>query len=334
MNAFKHLSLVLLLGLLCTTVAEAQKKNANANAASLKEDLALLMTMFSGEFDNYQQYYKEKEDKVKEPHQHIHSVFAPVKLPTFGENVLFVKQYLDGNPRKVYRQRLYVFNEDPTEKAIRLDIYSFKTDSLYADAHLKPDKLNGLTADKVVNTPGCAVYWKRDGDKFWGYMKDKACSVVSKQTNKKIFITDSLMLSRDELWIRDEATDEDGKYVFGHKGKIHHKLKKCQYYKGWWVLQQAGFNDKYDLNRNIVLHDQGGRVRLKDSTGRQMKYTIELSKVVFGKDMEVLKLALYEDGNDRAIDYTWTSPDARMIGMNLRWFQSGFTKIEPTAAKK
>jgi len=42
----------------------------------------------------------------------------------------------------------------------------------------------------------------------------------------------------------------------------------------------------------------------------------------------VLKLALYEDGNDRAITYIWGEPGAGRLGMNLRWMQVGLTRTD------
>jgi hypothetical protein len=301
------------------------KKKSVLPAPSLKDDLTLMLSWFEGEFNNFQQVHKEKEDKVAEVHEHIHSIFKPVSLPAFGPNVFYVMQYMDGNPKKIYRQRLYTFTEDATEKAIRLDIYSFATDSLYYGADKAPEKLSALTPAQLTNTAGCGVYWKKDGEQFWGYMKDKACSFVSKRSGKKIFVTDSLRLTKNEIWIRDEAFDEDGKYVFGHKAKIHHKLKRCSYYKGWFALEKAGL-DAYESSRTLLMHDQGGRVRLLTNEGKPMKYTVELSKVIYGKDQEVLKMALYEDGKDRAIDYSWASSDARMIGINMRWFSAGLTR--------
>ena len=295
---------------------------------NLPSELPQLMTLFAGEFDNFEQVHKEKEDKVAEIHEHIHSIFAPVSLPAFGANVLYVKQYMDGNTKKIYRQRLYNFVDDAAEGAVRLDIYSFAVDSLYDDAHLKPEKLANVTPATLTNTPGCAVYWKKTDDKFIGYMKDKACNFVSKRSGKRVFITDSLLLNSNQLWIRDEATDEDGKYVFGHKGHIPHKLKRCHFYKGWFALEKAGLPDDYESTHDLMLHDQGGRQRLMTKDGKPMKYTLELAHVVYGKDQTVLKLALYEEGNPKAIDYTWTSPGAGLIGINMRWFSAGMTRVK------
>jgi hypothetical protein len=334
----QFLSVALLLATLLTTLLTmcVLPQQPSFAQTSLDADLRELTTLFTGEFDNFQQVWKEREDKAVEPHEHIHSIFFPVKLPEFGEQVFYVKQYMDGDPRKIYRQRIYAFKKNPQEGAIQLDIFSFAVDSLYDNAHLAPIKLQGLKPAAMQTNTGCAVYWKKNAGEasFTGYMKDRACFFPSKRTGKKIYVTDSLRLSADELWIRDEATDQDGNYVFGHKGKIPHKLKRCRFFTGFAVVQKnpqaadSAAREQYHTMRNIRLHDQGERLRIVGESGEQTKYTIELSQVLYGKGLPVIKLAVYEDGNTKAVAYTWANPDAKRLGINLRYMQTGFTLVE------
>jgi len=300
---------------------------AQKNNNTLQQELDTMMVWFAGEFDNFQQVWMEKRDSVRPDliHEHIHSIFAPVQVPAFGKHVFYVKQYMDGNPKKIYRQRLYSFGIDKAEKAIRLDIYSFPVDSLYYDAHLQPEKLRDLKPEQLSTMPGCGVFWKRNGDHFIGYMKPRACNVVSKRTGKRIYITDSLKLTRDEIWIRDEAEDEDGNYVFGHKGKIPHKLKRSVYYSAWMVVQNPLKQNEYFTMRNLRLHNQGDKMRFVTEKGELTKYWLELSEVVYGKDLHVLKLAIYEDGKPDAIAYTWGNTNAKRLGINMRTLQAGIT---------
>jgi hypothetical protein len=305
-----------------------------AAQAVLQADLKQMMDLFAGEFDNFQQVWLEKEEKDKgkavEMHEHIHSIFFPVKLPAFGDNVFYVKQYMDGDPRKIYRQRMYSFKINPTENAIQLDIYSFPVDSLFYDAHLNPSKLDGLTPAKMTTTEGCTVYWKKSSDtSFVGYMKDKACNFVSKRSGKKVFVTDSLRLTRDEIWIRDEAYDEQGGYVFGNKAKIHHKLKRCRFFRAWMAVRtndpKPGEKEEFISIRNVTLHDQGQRFQCVGEKGEKTKYWGELSQVVYQTGLPVLKFAIYEEGKERAIAYTWTNPEARQVGINMRSIQGSCT---------
>ncbi|MEN9599374.1 MAG: hypothetical protein RL596_1693 [Bacteroidota bacterium] len=320
----KKVFLLLSIAFLSLTT-NAQKKKVpvvDSFATQMKE----MLGWFEGEFDNFQQVYKEKEDKVKEVHEHIHSIFKKVSIPAFGDNVFYVIQYMDGDTSKVYRQRIYSFTTDRIEQATRLDIYSFKNDTPYYYANLAPQKLASLTKTDMTITDGCGVWWKKIDGKYIGYMKEKACNFISKRSGKKIYITDSLQLTPNEIWIRDEAYDENGGYVFGHKGKIPHKLKRCTFYKGWILLQKAGFENEYHQFRNQIWHDQGKRIRLLTEDGKSTKYEIELAAVIYGKELEVLKIALYEVGVSKAITYSWASPGTKNIGINLRWLQAGLTK--------
>jgi hypothetical protein len=46
-----------------------------------------MLSWFTGEFDNFQQVWQQKEDKLVDSlcHEHIHSIFLPVKMPAHGQ---------------------------------------------------------------------------------------------------------------------------------------------------------------------------------------------------------------------------------------------------------
>ena len=122
---------------MCPFYLLAQKKTSTV----LKNDMQQMLTLFEGEFDNFQQVYKEKEEKATNIHEHIHSIFKRVSFSPLGNDVFYVLQYMDGDTTKIYRQRIYSFSEDVKENAIRLDIYTFKTDSLFYYSNTHPKKL-------------------------------------------------------------------------------------------------------------------------------------------------------------------------------------------------
>lgn len=310
--------------LLCTIhIATAQPK-----LVTLQAQVQAMELLLQGEFNNFAQVYKEKEDKQPEVHEHIHTILKKVHLPMLGNHVLYVLQYLDGDSTKIYRQRLYSLVPNQAEGAVQLNIYSFDHDSLYYYAHNDTLKLRNLTMGNLSTTQGCAVYWKPTKDGYTGYTKPNACNFISKRTGKKIIVTDSLLLTANELWIRDQAVDENGEYVYGNKANIPHKLKRCIYYKGWLLLQKAGFNEAYHSMRNLLWHDQGKRIRLYTEDNTPTKYEVELAHVVYGSSTQVLKLAVYEVGISKAIMYTWASPGTNNIGINIRWLQAGLTRVQ------
>jgi hypothetical protein len=324
LKSFGFIGIFLLLSI--ALIGQKKEKKAKENS-----DLTLMKTWFAGEYNNYQQVHKEKEDSVKKEliHEHIHSIFEPVTIPWLGTDVYYVKQYMDNDPKKVYRQRVYSFSENKTEKAIQLDIYSFKDktlDSIYTNAHKEKSLFANLTKDQLTSSPGCEVFWKKNADHFIGYMKPRACNFISKRSGKRIFITDSLILNDKEIWIRDEAEDEDGNYVFGHRGKIPHKLRKVKYYTGWAAAKKPEAVEM-DAIRNLSLHNQGDRQAIKFADGSPTGYDVRLGQLIYGKDLEVLQIAVFKSGEETPINYIWTDATAERIGINMKgFFQVGMTK--------
>ena len=292
------------------------------------KELPLMMQWFEGRFDNYAQTVEEKELKAEFPHEWIHSIFARVNLPQFGENVFYVQQYMDGNEAKIYRQRLYVFTPNKKEKAIELKIYTFADEKAILNAHLDQTKLADLTLEKLDSPKGCEVYWRLKGDKFEGSMKKDACKVVSKRSGKTLIITDDLFLTKDEIWINDQAKDDQGNYVFGNKSGVHHKLKRVRMFEGWTAVLKDGSTemtgqdapaDAWDGQRNLMIHDQGGMVKINE------KFSAQLAQLAYKNGTKVLKLGIVDNATGKTVAYTWANPDATRIGINLRWIQAGFT---------
>jgi hypothetical protein len=76
---------------------------------------------------------------------------------------------------------------------------------------------------------------------------------------------------------------------------------------------------EYDGKTKIVIHDQGGKVKIND------KYSVQLANLQHRSGLWVLTLKVIENATGKAISYTWTNPEAEKIGINLRWVQAGFT---------
>lgn len=202
--------------------------SSKSTREKLSADIKLMMEWFAGYFDNCEQVSMEKANNIEPEliHEQIHSIFVPVKMPAFGNNILYVKQYMNGDPTQVYRQRIYSFHPHEKENAIELRIYAFFDDEAYLDAHLQPSKLLELTPEKMRFLPGCELYWQRNGNYFFGSTKEGACRVSSQRSGKTLIIEDDCYLEKEELWVRENAVDENGNYVFGHPDGIHHKLKR------------------------------------------------------------------------------------------------------------
>ncbi|MEE4184322.1 MAG: chromophore lyase CpcT/CpeT [Gammaproteobacteria bacterium] len=357
----RSLPVLLLTGLWSIGSAAAGHADARSAELSLEQQLELFLSWFPGEYDNHEQNWQDNLSKVEQVHERIHHIFYPATAMQVGEHTFFVQQYLDGNRDNVYRQRLYHFTLDQEEGAIRLDIYSFLDEARYRDAHLNPDILATLDKSELVARPGCEVYWEFKGDHFHGYMKERACSVMSRSTGQPIYITDDLRLTPDEIWIRDEAFDGKGQRVFGNRAGIHHKNRKVQYYTGWAGVATAGpglavadgswanadgewaFRGELDNFSRFVIHNEGEIVPILNKDGKPSGYSVQLAKLTYQNTVvPILTLKLWEDATRRVLTYSWAATDSERIGLNARWAQIGLTvapgspsfgfEIEPAAA--
>lgn len=84
----------------------------------------------------------------------------------------------------------------------------------------------------------------------------------------------------------------------------------------------------WSFDRNLVLHDQGGRVLVAPEGAPPV--VIRMRHVVWPPpSTNRPSLVLYvhrPDSPDRAESYSWADPDARMVGINLRWVQASCTR--------
>jgi hypothetical protein len=301
-----------------------------------EKDFRIFLSWFEGEFDSGEQVAFADElgipkDAVPE---RIHSIFRKVDLPAFGEHVFYVEQYLDGDPSKIYRQRLYSFSLDPAEQAIKLVIHIPGDAKALVGAHRDPSKLGGLAPEATRTMPGCDVFWRRRGDAFLGYMKPGACTFPSSRSGKTIVVSDDLYLDDDEIWIFDRAVDTEGQYVYGNKAGIPNKLKKVHYFSCWLAVKRDGAGDDetdaWSFDRNIAVHD-GGEIVWTQASTREARVGLKIRNVVWpsGPNQDSLVLYVHDESSvnpDRAASYAWGDPGAGKLGINLRWMQASCSR--------
>jgi len=310
-------------------ISDDDKNRAEAYAAVLQRDFNRMMEWFPGEYDNMEQVYFDGNLKIPEGerHERIHHVFTPVDLPNFPGTTFYIEQYRGTDPEDVYRQRIYSFEPDNEENAVRLVIYIPKDAAPLKGAYKDLSKLDGLTPADFATYEGCEVYWRYGNGNYHGTMKEGACRVESKRSGKTLVITDDLQLSPDSIWIRDEAVDTDGNYIYGNKARIHHKNNRAAGFNCWVSPRKK--NGEYAFINNLRIHDEGGWIRLESDEYEYEKIGLRMRNVVWptGNNRPSRVLYAYRDGDEEnAISYAWTSPDEPRIGINFRWVQASCTE--------
>lgn len=320
---------------------------AAAEKPGLAADLERFIAWFGGEWNNNEQVWQQKVDAEKlpggkpdDPISHTHHIFAPVAAPKIGEHTYYVQQHLDADMSKAYRQRLYRISRDDSENAIKLEIFSFPDDKAFFNAHLKPDLFRDLEPSALKAAPGCEVYWRYTlaTKEFTGTMKPGACSYFSKALNKRVVISDTLKLSESEIWINDQARDEQGGYIFGSKTGTPVKNRKVRYYTGWMYMKRAGKDAKEtDTNGSyrgdLVIHNEGQYQPLLWDDGTPTQYLVQLAQLTYQNTRApILKLALFDKDTKKSLFYIWANIEATRIGLNLGWVQVGLKQKESRVA--
>jgi len=144
-----------------------------------------------------------------------------------------------------------------------------------------------------------------------------------------ISLPDNIMDKEDFEMVGDTL------YVGGmkpFKNKDRYRFIRTRKFSGWIEMPMKQYPDSIYRKSNLEIHDQGGMAELELEGAI---YTAELTQLLFGQKLAIMKLAIYDmpmdsvQINSRSISYTWLNPEAKRTGINLRKVTSGWTFIEP-----
>ena len=186
-------------------------------STQIERDLDEMLAWFPGVYDNFEQIEAEHETDLETElrHRHLNHTFYPVEIEGIPGLLLYAQQYQHHDPADLYRQRIYSFEPDLEEGAVRLTIYTPHEPAALIDIHLDDARQASLSVEDFYLKPGCEVFWKRSEDRFEGYLKEKACSYYSTRYETQVYLEETLTLRRDALLLNDRAVDGEGNLVFG-----------------------------------------------------------------------------------------------------------------------
>ncbi len=79
----------------------------------------------------------------------------------------------------------------------------------------------------------------------------------------------------------------------------------------------------------LKIHDQGGRLWTQTDEATPVKIGLKLRSVVWptGTNKPALTLYVYKpDDLEKAVSYAWADPEAKLVGINLRWMQGSCSR--------
>ena len=115
-------------------------------------------------------------------------------------------------------------------------------------------------------------------------------------------------------------------------GAPDYQARRVDRYQGWIALQRRRIDpqaaaDDFIFLADLQAHNEGFVTPITDA-GQSTGYAVELARLTYQHtQVPILKLGLIEQATGKTLSYSWAGPQAERIGLNLRWVQSGWTKV-------
>ncbi|MEM7703702.1 MAG: hypothetical protein AAF251_17325 [Pseudomonadota bacterium] len=118
------------------------------------------------------------------------------------------------------------------------------------------------------------------------------------------------------------------------------EIRRARAFSCWISAKKfAGKEDgsaDWTFTRGLKSFDQGGRVFVAGE-GEAPDVTLRLRNVTWARgsrNRPSFVLYVHKDDPVRAVSYSWASPDAELIGINLRWVQGSCSLIKEVEGEK
>lgn len=180
----------------------------------LESDLAQLAAWLPGRYDNADQAGQNRTGGRAD--EALALVIVPIYSLFLGEHAFYVQEMAVDDPRRVLGQRVITF--DLTDDRIVQGTYMLAEPLRWRDAHLDPSLFKGLMANQDLKPlTGCALVWKKDGERFTAANEPSRCRIPSRATGTMLNTELRAELSADRLALSDRSYDANGRLVAGNR---------------------------------------------------------------------------------------------------------------------
>jgi len=125
---------------------------------------------------------------------HVTAVFRPVNVTFLQDSFnVYVEQTLYGH-QKPHRQWIYSFSVDRRYRAIKLQMYNFKENSLGEKISKNPRATKYLSESDVTTRSDCDMFWRKLGQEFVGSLS-RRCVGMMDQTQVIIHVHSCALLN-------------------------------------------------------------------------------------------------------------------------------------------
>lgn len=175
----------------------------------------------AGEFDNAAQVAALPAEVSREPRPGQPWVdaqfarFVPFPATSLGQTVYYLEWRAGGPEGRITRQRVWAFLP-PRDGVTPMRFYTLERGAEWAAAADDPAALAALAAETLLPYPeGCEVLFTAWGESgFAGEIPAGACSIVARQSGRRMEIRARIALDGDRLEYDEAGLLEDGRAAF------------------------------------------------------------------------------------------------------------------------
>ena len=290
----------------------------------IEREIEYLMEIWPGDYDNREQVQFDfnvgKRSLEDGAHLRVHSQIRRADLPAFGEHVLYVEEYRDNDPAKIFRKRLYEIIADEEAQAIRIRLHFFDDPEKWLGTHDDTSKLAGLTRDDTITLGGCDLFLTRDVDAIAGRMKSEACVLGEGEDQR--YSDYQVRVTEQGYWFRDRTVSvATGALVEGMADFSWHQLERARWFQCMVDFPREDGGPPVNTVDYVRIHDQGGTYPFTYRDGREMVLTVR-NNWSYGMQRETLVIVV-QDGDESGptLVYGWGEPGSDRIGVNPGWIR-------------
>jgi hypothetical protein len=171
--------------------------------------LKTLNDKLPGTYDNSAQVAQDLAHGVAAPHLALALLVAPAHAVAISDTMLYVRQSVAGDPRRVLSQRLWMLAADKKKQGIVQTMYVFKEPLRWISAADEPQLLLSLTLDDLEELKGCDLAWSETDGLLRAVAAQNNCRPAA--LKEGMLLEQRVAITGDELALGEAEVGADGK---------------------------------------------------------------------------------------------------------------------------
>lgn len=266
-----------------------------------ERDILVIAALLPGHYNNANQSYFDVRLKRPEAERHSFAemMVSQVEADKLGAHVFTARQTTGDATAHL----LYTLSVDNEARAVRMKTY-----------RLEKAPAKKIKTRDAAYVEGCDLLWRQEAGQYRGALEGNSCSIKGSPAGASY----EMLLTPDALWHRG-----------ANKAPGYHALDRSREFECYIDVPGVGGGRDIPYERLELgtIHDLGGEVWAETKDG--MEIGVNLFRVmwpmnnyvgIFARPSFVIYVKTKdEDGKPKEVGYSFTSPDAERLGINLKW---------------